>query len=272
MSTILKAIERHRLEHSDRRDRTDVLRLQSKRVELDLPKLEAAGLLTPGTEKAHLIEEYRRIKLPLLRNAFGRDGVKVACGNLIMVTSSLPGEGKTTNALNLAMSMSMELDTTVLLVDGDLRVSQLSRTLGLGGNLGLSDKLATPGTLLSDVMVSTNVPKLSVLPAGKQTAQSTELLASQDMRALTRELSQRYPNRVILFDAPPLLVSSEARVLASLMGQIVMVVEAQKTPQKAVSEALSQLEDCDVVGLVMNKSPSRASAGYYGGYYGDAQK
>jgi exopolysaccharide/PEP-CTERM locus tyrosine autokinase len=170
-----------------------------------------------------------------------------------MVTSSLPGEGKTFCAINLAMSIAMELDHTVLLVDADVARPSVLRTLGLPAQRGLMDILLDDKLDLSDVMLRTNVDTLSILSAGASNPRATELLASQSMSNLVYEIANRYPDRIVIFDSPPLLLTSEAHVLASHMGQIVMVIEAETTTQHAVSESLRQLEGCSNVNLVYNK-------------------
>lgn len=237
---------------------------------LDLARLRELGYLTPEEADGALAEQYRIIKRPLLMNAFGRGAVPVEGGNLIMVTSSVPGEGKTFTAVNLAMSMAMELDHTVLLVDADVVKPSLTELLGLKGRPGLTDALAAGDIGLGEVIVRTNVAKLRVIPAGRGHANSTELLASQAMRDLMQELAERYPDRVILFDSPPLLVSSQASVLTYLVGQIVVVVEAGRTPQPVVKEALALVDSSKAVGLVLNKSHERVAGDYQYYAYGEA--
>jgi len=223
-------------------------------IELDLSRMRELGMVTAAGGRTNLLEEFRIIKRPLLKRAFAERGVKDNPGNLIMVTSSLPGEGKTYSAINLAMSIAMELDHTVLLVDADVARPSVLRTLGLPAQRGLMDILLDDTLDLSDVMLRTNVDTLSILPAGTSTPRATELLASSTMTAMVHELAHRYPDRVIIFDSPPLMLTSEARVLASHMGQIVVVVEAQTTTQHAVKEALQQLEGMANVNLLYNKT------------------
>ncbi|OFZ70062.1 MAG: protein tyrosine kinase [Betaproteobacteria bacterium RBG_16_58_11] len=237
----------------------------SRQVNIDFARLRARGLLTSDDERSALAEEYRMIKRPLLANAFGTNPVKN--GNLIMVTSSLPGEGKTFTAINLAISIAMELDRTVLLVDADVAHPRMPEYLGFRAEHGLLDILRQDTRDLSNMILRTNIDKLSILPAGRTYARATELLASEAMDRLIADLSNRYPDRLVLFDSPPLLATSEAGVLASHMGQIVMVAEADKTPKNALREALTRLEGaCDVIGMVLNKSASHNAGGY--GYYG----
>ena len=238
----------------------------------NLARLRNLNIITPHAEHSSMAEEFRMIKRPLLDNAFGQNGIKVKNGNLIMVASSLPEEGKTFCAINLAMSIAMEMDRTVLLVDADAPKPSVMKTLGIAselGLLGLLDLLQDDTLKLSDVIIRTNIENLSLLPAGRHNKHATELLASDSMTALLSDMAQRYSDRIILFDSPPLLVTSEASVLASHMGQIVMVVEAEKTPQPAVRQALALLETCELTWILLNKTKTLANADYYGyGYYG----
>lgn len=226
----------------------------AKTVELDLARMRDMGMIWGAGGRTPLLEEFRIIKRPLLQQAFAPRTAHAKPGNLIMVTSSLPGEGKTWCAINLAMSIAMELDHTVLLVDADVARPSVLRTLGLPGQRGLMDVLVDHKLDVADVMLRTNVDTLSILPAGTSTPHATELLASSSMSALVRDIASRYPDRVVIFDSPPLLMTSEARVLASHMGQIAMVVEAETTTQHAVTEALRRLEGCSNVSLIYNKN------------------
>lgn len=226
----------------------------ARRVELDLAHMRDMGMVTAAGGRTNLLEEFRIIKRPLLKRAFAERAPGTNPGNLIMITSSLPGEGKTYSSINLAMSIAMELDHTVLLVDADVARPSVMRTLGLPAQRGLMDILLDDSLDVSDVLLRTNVDTLAILPAGTITPHATELLASSTMTALVHELANRYPDRVIIFDSPPLLLTSESRELASHMGQIVVVVEAQTTTQHAVKEALQRLEGFDNVNLIYNKT------------------
>jgi exopolysaccharide/PEP-CTERM locus tyrosine autokinase len=229
-------------------------KFNTRRVELDLARMRELGMVTAAGGRTPLLEDFRIIKRPLLQRAFGERLPTGNPGNLIMVTSSLPGEGKTYTAINLAMSIAMELDHTVLLVDADVARPSVLRTLGLPNQRGLMDILVDDKLDMADVMLRTNVDTLSILPAGTSTPRATELLASSTMSNLVNEIASRYPDRIVIFDSPPLLLTSESRVLASHMGQIVMVVEAQTTTQHAVKEALSQIEGFNNVNLIYNKT------------------
>jgi protein-tyrosine kinase len=237
-----------------------------KRVELNLSQLHHLGMVTPDQGKTLVAEEFRLIKRPLIKNAFNQASGSIKHGNLIMVTSSLPKEGKTFCAINLAMSIAMEMDHTVLLVDADVARPSILRTLGLKAEIGLMDILLDDKLDLADVMLKTNVETLSILPAGKSHKHATELLASQVMSSLLDEIANRYPDRIVIFDSPPLLLTTEASVLASHMGQIVMVVEAETTTQHAVKDALRQIETCANINLVYNKAKTFPGGNYYGYY------
>ncbi len=234
---------------------------------INLAKLRQMGIITPEVEKTQIAEEFRLIKRPLIKNAFTQGPGAIKNGNLIMVTSALAGEGKSFCAINLAMSIATEMDHTVLLVDADVARPALPGYLGLKAERGLLDVLLDDKLELADVLIKTNVEKLSILTAGRKNKHATELLASQGMSDLLKEIAERYSDRIVIFDSPPLLLTSEAHVLASQMGQIVLVVAAEKTPQQAVKEALRQIESCDVVNLIYNKASSFPGGEYYGYYY-----
>jgi protein-tyrosine kinase len=242
---------------------------RSQQVTIDLKRLAAEGYLTPGAPRSQLADEFRVIKRPLLANALGKSAAPVERGNLIMVTSSLPGEGKTFTAVNLAMSLALELDTTVLLVDADVSRPSVLPRLGLRASRGLLDLLTDSRLDVSEVLLRTNVDKLTLLPAGAAHSQATELLASEAMNRLLDELATRYTDRILVFDAPPLLPSTESRVLATHMGQVITVVAAESTSQNTVQQALATIESCPIVMTLLNKVP-RSEVGSYYGYYGPA--
>ncbi len=244
-------------------------RTTQQEVVIDFDRLKAAGMLTPDAGQGRLTDEYRAIKRPLLKNAFGEGVVKITHGNLIMVTSALPGEGKSFTSIGLAMSMAMELDRTVLLVEADVAKPAVCRYCGIPEpEQGLVDYLADSDIDLSELLMKTNVPKLTILPAGRRHPSSAELLGSHAMRDLMDQLANRYPDRVVIFDSPPLLLSNEAVTLSSLMGQIVVVVEAARTQQAQVKQAIALLDPEQMVGVVLNKNRASEGAGYGGYGYG----
>ena len=238
----------------------------SKKINIDLIALAAAGYVTPNSPRTTATDQFRVIKRPLLENATGKGASIIENGNLIMVTSSLPGEGKSFTAINLAMSLAMELNHTVLLVDADVARPSIMKKLGLEPAPGLLDLLLDKKIELSDVLLKTNVPKLTLLPTGVPHPRATELLASEAMTLLLEDLGRRYSDRIIIFDSPPLLLTTEARVLATHMGQIVMVVQAEKTLQSQVQHALSTIKNCAVKLMVLNQARTRGLGAYGYGY------
>jgi len=241
---------------------------EQSRIEIDLERLKARGFVTPDAPKSQIADEFRVIKRPIIHNARRTAASAIRNGNLIMVTSALPGEGKTFTAVNLALSVAMELDTTVLLVDGDVAHPELPRVLGTPASPGLLELLTTNELDVSDAIVRTNVDNLSILPAGAHHRRATELLASEQMAIVLHELGTRYPDRIVIFDSPPLLPTTEARALALHMGQIVMVVAADSTRQHAVNLALATIENCDIVLMMLNKA-DKTDVGTYYWYYAD---
>jgi receptor protein-tyrosine kinase len=218
----------------------------------------------------------RVLKRPLLRNAAGKSAAPIKDANLIMITSAMPGEGKTYLAANLAISIAMELDHTVLLVDADVARPSVPGVLGFGQEKGLLDVLTDSSLDLSQVLLRTNIEKLSILPAGTQHPRATELLASDAMNHLLADMAQRYPDRIIIFDSPPLLVTTEARALATHMGQVVLVVKAEGTSHAEVKNAVAAIEACPVKMVALNKASGHLDGHGYGygyGYgYGNAKR
>jgi protein-tyrosine kinase len=243
-------------------------------VSIRLDALRRRGFAVPDSQASRTGEEFRVIKRPLIANAFGKGAAPVRHGHRVMVTSAFPGEGKSFCAINLALSIAAERDHQVLLVDADVARPSIPRELGFSGGPGLMNLLLEPGSRdVSELVLRTNVDKLAILPAGRRHELATELLASQTMSRFLEQLSARYPDRVIIFDSPPLLVTTESRVLATHMGQIVMIVAAGSTPKAAVTEALQTIDGAaEVIGVVLNRARGGRSGGYglYGYGYGKA--
>ena len=239
----------------------------SRRVDLDLEALNATGIATPQGPRTATADQFRVIKRPLIANAMGKGAAPLKHGNLIMVTSALPGEGKSFTSINLAMSIAAEMDNTVMLVDADVARPSVLRMLKLEPGPGLLDVLEGKSTVAESLM-RTNIDKLTILPSGTPHPRATELLASDAMRDLLDDMANRYPDRIIIFDSPPLLLTTESRVLATHMGQIVVVVHAGRTLQADVQHALSTIEACPVKMMVLNKVRGGAGSGAYGRGYG----
>jgi len=254
------------------------LQSATPKPDIEIMALNIAGILTDDSHRTRQAEEMRMIKRPILQSAFGKKHKPSEHSNLLMVTSAVAGEGKTFTSLNLALSIAAEMDRTVLIVDSDLAKPGLSRLLKIGDRSGLTNYLRDEERDIGKLLLRTDIPKLTVLPAGSRHAHSTELLASNRMKQLFHELAVRYPDRIVIFDSPPLLVTSEASVLASFIGQIVLVVESGKTAQHLVKDALAQLGSTDNVSLILNKckkgflSTQMGSYGYGYGYgYGNEE-
>jgi len=238
----------------------------SQAVQVDLHKLARIGALIPSDKNSKIVEEYRAIKRPLIKKAFNSSIIDMPNSNLIMVTSTSPDEGKTFNAINLAMSIVMEMDYTVLLIEADFARPAITKYLGIEGvDRGLVDYLLGEENDLANLIYRTNIPRLSVLAAGQSQAGSTELISSERMRGFAQELAQRYSDRIVIIDSPPLLVSSDAAVLSSLAGQVVLVIESGKTEHSAVKEALEHLDVNRITGVILNKHLGSTGKEY--GYY-----
>jgi exopolysaccharide/PEP-CTERM locus tyrosine autokinase len=236
------------------------------RFDIDIGRLAAQGFVTPDMPRSRIADEFRILKRPVIANAAGNRATPIKHGNLVMVTSAVPGEGKTFTAVNLALSLSMELDRTVLLVDADVARPSLPSTLGLPPSRGLLDVLQNKDLDLGQVLIHTNVERLTILSSGTQHAQATELLASDAMNKLLEEVAERYSDRIVIFDSPPMLVTTESRVLATQMGQIVFVVHAESTLQSEVKQALATIEACPIKMLVLNQARTTAQGAYGYGY------
>lgn len=219
-------------------------------------------------------EEYRAIKRKVLSNAFGPLAKTLSNANIVMVTSPNPNEGKTFTAINLALSIALEQDKTVLLVDADVLRPSVMKTIGQPFENGLMEYLLGEVDDLGEVIHHTTLDTLRIIPAGKSHHLSTELLASEKMLESVSEFANRYPDRVVIIDTPPLLGINETAILANLAGQAVVVVQEGRTSLNRVSQAVEQLNPDMAKGFVVNKAKKGGSdgTGYYGYYYGSDYK
>lgn len=254
------------------------LSVRPNRLSIDLRRLEKMGFLSPRRPVSRMSEEIRLVKRQILERASAAEdqhdgrmnGIANGDGTLpstVMVTSSTSGEGKTFVAINLAISLALECDTYVLLVDGDVLRPSVFETLGLEPGPGLTDALEDRWLDLGSVISPTTIPKLSLLSAGSANQFSAELLGSQRMRRLMREMATRYRDRIVIYDSPPLLASSEAAVLAREAGQVLVVVEANRTSQTTLDSALDMVDDCSNVSLLLNKASPLFSDWNFGRIY-----
>ncbi|KKO49290.1 exopolysaccharide biosynthesis protein [Arsukibacterium sp. MJ3] len=238
-------------------------------VHLDLALLEKKNFVALSSERRLINEEYRVIKRKLINNAFGPLSKTLNHPNLILVSSSRPGEGKTFSAINLALSIALEQDKTVLLVDADVLRPNVSKTLNISHSLGLTDYLQSSNVTVRDILLSTNVERLKIITAGSPHHLSTELLASERMMQLVNEFATRYSDRIVIFDAPPLLGVNETAVMAAMCGQAVVVVEENRTRLAEIEQSVSLLPKDMAIGFLINKAHRNQGKGYgYGYYYG----
>jgi receptor protein-tyrosine kinase len=249
----------------------DTVDLSSKDIlALDKASLAERGYLIDNGTRKSIKDEFRQIKRKLLNNAFGNASKTLHHSNLIMVSSAKPNEGKTFVAINLALSIALEQDKTVLLIDADVLRPSVVRELGVEEKPGLIEYLLGKSEKVSDIIYNTDIDKLKLIPAGKPHHLSNELLASEKMASLANELANRYPDRIVIFDCPPLIGVTETLVLASLMGQGVIVVEESKSSIADIQAATRHLNEDLALGLVLNKAirSHKDLYGYYGYGYG----
>ncbi len=247
---------------------------KSHKITLDGDRLTERGFIYGAKSTHHIQEEFRHIKRKLLNNAFGPASKTLKNSNLIMVSSSNPNEGKTYVSINLALSIASEQDKTVLLIDADVLRPSIHNELEFDNDDGLLEYLLSEVTELSDIMYTTSIDNLKIIPAGKPHHLSNELLASARMEKLAEELAERYSDRIVIFDCPPILGVTETPVLANLVGQAIIVVEESRTKLDDVKKASSQLNEDMAIGFVMNKTvkSQKDVYGYYGYGYGYGKK
>ena len=236
---------------------------------IDRKHLREQCLIEPEGPVTGLLEEFRIVKRQLLMTAAeSRTGRGGPLGERILVCSAHPGEGKTFCAVNLALSMAAEKDTEVLLVDADFAKPSVLSALGLPGGRGLMDALADPEVAVEDCIIGTDIAGLFVLPAGNSTGHDTELLASAYTVEVLDRLTSQSPNRIVIFDSPPVLAASPASELAHHVGQALMVVRADQTGEAALRDAVSILAGCDDIKLLLNCTRFSPTGRRFGSYYG----
>ena len=238
-------------------------------VRLDFRALRQNGMITPDNMTSAISNEFRGIKRKLLQKV--RDPrTRATVNNLIMITSSLPGEGKTFSSFNLALSLAAEKGLHVLLIDADIIRPSVKNMFVSPPSEGLTELLSGKTGKVSDVLHRcVDVPNLSVIFSGSPRNGSPELISSAQMVNLCRELSSRYPDRVIVIDTPPVLASSEAAILASYVHQVIMVVSADQADKHQLRTSLESVSACQNISLLFNKAPNWNEAEYQS-YYGYA--
>lgn len=243
---------------------------------IDRATLRAGGMIVPGGQITPLAEEFRMVKRQLLltaRAVAAKDTAKAADrARMVLVCSANPDEGKTFCAINLALSMAAEKDVEILLVDADFAKPDILERLGMPSGPGLLDALSGAVANVEECIIDTDVPQLSVLPAGAKSNSDTELLASDRARAILDGLAQANPRRIVIFDSPPALAASPASVLALHVGQVLVVVRADQTSEGDLRDAVSALDGCEHIQLVLNSVSFQPGGRRFGSYYGEAGK
>ena len=242
---------------------------ESRLFSIDHGRLSASGRFVSDGQFPHIEDELRRIKRTLLNNAFSRNHSDAPAANLVAITSAMPGAGKTFMAINLAFSISQERDRGVLLVDADLRNPAATRSFGVENRPGLLDLLLEESLDLDEVILVTDADGMAILPAGHLTedAGTSELLSSERMGSLLQAVSRRYPDTLIVFDGPPLLITNEAEILANVADQILFVVQAGASTQASVVRAIEMLDSEKPINLVLNGCSALMREEELGGYY-----
>ena len=234
-----------------------------RRIAIDLNLLRAQGELPEAGLERRFADYYREIKRPLVQAMVAGDAR--AESRLVLVTSALPGEGKTFTALNLAFSVARERDVSVLLVDADVPKGHLSRTFGLQGEPGLLDALADETVDVDSLVIGTDMRGFEILPAGRPVEGAAELIGSARMAQIAARLA-RHPRRLVLFDSAPLLASSEARALKQIPGKTLLVTRAGRTSRQALLDAIALIDKTKLHGLVLNDAYASHGDDYYTHY------
>ena len=237
-------------------------------VAVDTARLRESGFLVPDGPVGTLAEEFRLVKRQLLLRVGDEHANPTAKDRMILVCSAQANEGKTFCAVNLALSLASERDNEVLLVDGDVANPQVLSTLGLQAEHGLIDAIVDASADVERFVIQTDIPKLSVLHAGKTTRNDTELLSSARAAEVIASLAADHPRRIVIFDSAPALAASPAAVLAHRVGRVLMVVRADRTTEGDLRDAIALLDGCPDIALLLNGASFFGSNQRYGSYYG----
>jgi receptor protein-tyrosine kinase len=235
---------------------------------IDAVSLERAGMVDWSRTRSRISEEFRLVQRQILRAAFG-PGAEPGFSNLLMVTSARPGEGKSFMSVNMSGSIARQGDNHVLLVDADSKRDSICYSLGLAQARGLLDLASNPKLDPAPLIVKTPIERLTVLPVGRERERSAELFSTKEMTRLIQSLGRRYADRLLILDAPPCLSTSDPALLAQVVGQILFVVEADRTQRDEVEASLDLIQACPTITMVLNKQQisSRYTFGAYSSYY-----
>jgi protein-tyrosine kinase len=236
---------------------------KGKSVVITKETLEAGGFVAPDGAQTRISQQFRTIKRTLINNALQRSGETLKYPRRIMVTSAYPGEGKTFCSINLALSLAAERDLRVLLIDADVARPRVMKALGLKSGPGLMDWLEGDSETPDGLIMPTNIGGLALMSSGRSHTHATELLSSNETTRRLKLLDSVLRQYIIVFDSSPLLITTESLALSRLMGQVVLVVEADKTPRRSVEESCNMLSDHPSVSLLLNKQKIEESTEYY---------
>ncbi|MCA1749298.1 MAG: AAA family ATPase [Parasphingopyxis sp.] len=239
-----------------------------RHAEVDRARLVAEGFALPDMRPGPLAEEFRVVKRQLLLRAAGQGAARIVNGRMILVGSAKPDDGKTFCAINLALSMARETDLDVVLADCDFSKPELPRKFGVEDGPGLMDAIADDSCDIEACLIHTDIPNLSILPAGRHSDDATEHLAAKRTSAVFERLLARSPTRIVVCDTSPVLSASSASVLALHAGQTVFVVKADKTTEAELRESLNLLDGCDRIDLLLNAVNFAPNGQRFGDYYG----
>ena len=248
----------------------------SRSFRLDMAHLAEQGFFTPSEKPQRLALEMRVIKRRLLRRMnfyrksrddTGERNNRSLPSNTVLMTSTRPAEGKTFTAINLALSLAIEDNINVMLIDSDVPRPKVFTHLGLEAGPGLTDCIADPALPIASTLLREENYPLTVMSQGTRKEAPTEIFSRPEMEAFVGDVARRYPDRIIIFDAPPVLATPEATVLAKYVSEVLFVVEANGTPEPAVAAALDELLDSsDRISLVLNRCLVSSEASQYGSY------
>ena len=259
MSKIVEALEKASKQREVKNVKRDVKIRNPKDVKP--AKVNNQHLISINEPNSPVSEEYRRLKSILIRDT------KQDFLNTIMITSSVDSEGKTLTAINLAATLAQDLDHSILLIDADMRKPMIHNYLGIDYKYGLSDCLMEDIDI-SDVLINTGIGNLVLLPAGKPVSNPVELLSSEKMKSLLKELKHRYSDRYVFIDTPPLLPFADALVLGAFTDAVLFVIKEGRAQKKLIDNALGLIKDLNVLGVVFNAVRQENLDGHYSTYYG----
>jgi protein-tyrosine kinase len=235
-------------------------------LELDSFDLRRKGYMAAEEAMSEMMHQFRRLKRPLVINALQRDPGTAISSRIIAVGSAIAGEGKSFTSLNLAMSLAIERDFNVLLIDGDIARGALSTAVGLKDAPGLLDLLTDGDKTLENCVRRTSLEGLYVLPSGRWRDDAPELLGSTRLKRLLADITGRFPGCLVVCDTAPILLTNEGSVFMSLAGQVVFIVSSGSTPRQSVIDSLALIPADRAISMVLNKFAGQVDSGYQ--YYG----